>query len=144
MDLAAEYGTPLYLMDENKIRQHIKEYKAAFLKYFPEGSNPEFASKSFSCKQIYRIMNEENMCIDAVSSGEIYTAKSAGFNMSHCFFHGNNKTDCDIAFAIDSGVGYFVIDNFEEIEAVNLIAKEKGIIQKALLRITPGIDTHTH
>ena len=144
VDLAAKYCTPLYLMDENKIRQHIKEYKAAFSKYFPEGSNPEFASKSFSCKQIYRIMNEENMCIDAVSSGEIYTAKSAGFDMSHCFFHGNNKTDCDIAFAIDSGVGYFVIDNFEEIEAVNLIAKEKGIIQKALLRITPGIDTHTH
>ncbi len=144
VDLATKYGTPLYLMDENKIRQHIKEYKAAFLKYFPEGSNPEFASKSFSCKQIYRIMNEENMCIDAVSSGEIYTAKSAGFDMSHCFFHGNNKPDCDIAFAIECGVGYFVIDNFEEIEAVNLIAKEKGIIQKALLRITPGIDTHTH
>lgn len=144
VDLAAKYGTPLYLMDENKIREHIKEYKAAFLKYFPAGSNPEFASKSFSCKQIYRIMNEENMCIDAVSAGEIYTAKSAGFNMSHCFFHGNNKTDCDIAFAIDSGVGYFVIDNFEEIQAVNLMARDKGIIQKALLRITPGIDTHTH
>ena len=144
VELAAKYGTPLYLMDENKIREHIREYKAAFLKYFPKGSNPEFASKSFSCKQIYRIMQQENMCIDAVSMGEIYTAKSAGFNMSHCFFHGNNKTDCDIAFAIDSGVGYFVIDNFEEIEAVNLMAKDKGIIQKALLRITPGIDTHTH
>ena len=144
VDLAAKYGTPLYLMDENKIREHIKEYKSAFLKYFPAGSNPEFASKSFSCKQIYRIMNEEGMCIDAVSAGEIYTAKSAGFNMSHCFFHGNNKTDCDIAFAIDSGVGYFVIDNFEEIEVLNLMARDKGIIQKALLRITPGIDTHTH
>ena len=144
VDLAQKYGTPLYLMDENKIRQHIREYKDAFLKYFPKGSNPEFASKSFSCKQIYRIMQEENMCIDAVSAGEIYTAKTAGFNMSHCFFHGNNKTDYDITFAMDCGVGYFVIDNFEEIEAVNLIAKEKGITQKALLRITPGIDTHTH
>lgn len=144
VELAQKYGTPLYLMDENKIREHIKEYKSAFLKYFPAGSNPEFASKSFSCKQIYRIMQEENMCIDAVSSGEIYTAKSAGFQMAHCFFHGNNKTDYDIAFAMDCGVGYFVIDNFEEIEAVNLIAKEKGITQKALLRITPGIDTHTH
>ena len=144
VDLAAKYGTPLYLMDENKIRQHINEYKTAFAKYFPLGSNPEFASKSFSCKQIYRIMQDEGMCIDAVSMGEIHTAKSAGFNMSHCFFHGNNKTDCDIAYAIDNGVGYFVIDNFEEIQAVNLIAKEKGIVQKALLRITPGIDTHTH
>ncbi|MBQ3547487.1 MAG: diaminopimelate decarboxylase [Clostridia bacterium] len=144
VDLAQKYGTPLYLMDENKIRQHIKEYKAAFNKYFPVGSAPEFASKSFSCKQIYRIMQEENMCIDAVSAGEIYTAKSAGFNISNCFFHGNNKTDYDIAFAIDSGVGYFVIDNFEEIEAVNLMARDKGITQKVLLRITPGIDTHTH
>ncbi len=144
VDLAEKYGTPLYLMDEHKIRQHINEYKAAFLKYFPEGSNPEFASKSFSCKQIYRIMQSEGMCIDAVSMGEIYTAKSAGFDMEHCFFHGNNKTDYDIAFAMDNGVGYFVIDCFEEIEAVNLLAKDKGIIQKALLRITPGIDTHTH
>ncbi len=144
VELAKKYGTPLYLMDETKIREHIKEYKAAFSKYFPAGSNPEFASKSFSCKQIYRIMQEESMCIDVVSSGEIYTAKSAGFDMAHCFFHGNNKTDSDIAFAMDNGVGYFVIDCFEEIEAVNLIAKEKGINQKALLRITPGIDTHTH
>ncbi len=142
--LAEKYGTPLYLMDENKIREHINEYKSAFKKYFPAGSAPEFASKSFSCKQIYRIMQDEEMNIDVVSSGEIYTAKAAGFDLSHCFFHGNNKTDYDIAYAIDNGVGYFVIDSYEEIEALNLIAKEKGIIQKALLRITPGIDTHTH
>ena len=144
VEMAQKYGTPLYLMDEAKIRQHINEYKNAFKKYFPIGSAPEFASKSFSAKQIYRIMQDEGMNIDVVSVGEIYTAKSVGFDMSHCFFHGNNKTDYDIAFAIDNGVGYFVIDNFEEIEAVNLFAKEKGIIQKALLRITPGIDTHTH
>lgn len=142
--LAEKYGTPLMLMDENKIRQHINEYKTAFKKYFPVGSAPEFASKAFSCKQIYRIMQSEGMNIDAVSCGEIYTAKAAGFDLSHCYFHGNNKTDSDISFAIDSGVGYFVIDSFEEIKALNLIAKEKGIIQKALLRITPGIDTHTH
>ncbi len=142
--LAEKYGTPLYLMDENKIREHINEYKAAFEKYFPTGSSPEFASKAFSIKQIYRIMQSEGMNIDVVSCGEIYTAKSAGFDLSHCFFHGNNKTDSDIIFAVDNGVGYFVIDNYEEIEALNLIAKEKGIIQKALLRITPGIDTHTH
>ena len=144
IEMAQKYGTPLYLMDEAKIRQHINEYKNAFKKYFPVGSAPEFASKSFSAKQIYRIMQDEGMNIDVVSVGEIYTAKSAGFDMSHCFFHGNNKTDYDIAFAIDNGVGYFVIDSFEEIEAVNLMAKNKGIVQKALLRITPGIDTHTH
>ncbi len=142
--LAKKYGTPLYLMDEGKICANINEYKNAFEKYFPKGSAPEFASKSFSAKQIYRIMQSEGMNIDVVSSGEIYTAKSVGFDMSHCFFHGNNKTDEDISYAIDSGVGYFVIDSFEEIEALNQIAKQKGIIQKALLRITPGIDTHTH
>ena len=144
VDLAAKYGTPLYLMDENKIREHIKEYKAAFLKYFPAGSNPEFASKSFSCKQIYRIMNEENMCIDAVSAGEIYTAKSAGFNMSHCFFHGNNKTQNEIELAIHCRVGHIVVDNKYELDLLNDIAKEQGIVQKILFRIKPGIDAHTH
>ncbi len=144
VELAQKYGTPLYLMDETKIREHINEYKAAFKKYFPFGSAPEFASKSFSCKQIYRIMQSEGMNIDVVSPGEIYTAVSAGFDMSHCFFHGNNKTDGDIAFALKNNVGYFVIDSFDEIKAVDIIAKEKGIMQKALLRITPGIDTHTH
>lgn len=144
VELAQKYGTPLYLMDETKIREHINEYKTAFKKYFPKGSAPEFASKSFSCKQIYRIMQDEGMNIDVVSPGEIYTAVCAGFDMSHCFFHSNNKTDDDITFAMENGVGYFVIDSFDEIEAVNLIAQERGIVQKALLRITPGIDTHTH
>ena len=144
VELAEKYGTPLYLMDENKIREHIREYKAAFKKYFPQGSNPEFASKALSCKQIYRILKEEKMNIDVVSCGEIYTAKSVDFPMEHCFFHGNNKTDSDIKFAMDNGVGYFVADSEDELFAINQIAKEKGITQKILLRVTPGIDTHTH
>lgn len=144
VDLAQKYGTPLYLMDEEKIRQHIREYKKAFCEFFPSGSNPEFASKSFSCKQIYRIMAEEDMNIDVVSCGEIYTAVSAGFPMEKSFFHGNNKTDNDIQFAIDNKVGFFVADSIDELVALNRIAKNNGIIQKILLRITPGIDTHTH
>lgn len=144
VDLAEKYGTPLYLMDEEKIREHIREYKAAFTKLFPQGSNPEFASKSFSCKQIYRIMAEEGMNIDVVSCGEIYTAKSAGFPMEKSFFHGNNKSDSDIQFAIDNKVGYFVVDSIDELIALDRIACKNGIVQKILLRITPGIDTHTH
>lgn len=144
VDLAQKYGTPLYLMDEEKIRQHIREYKKAFCEFFPSGSKPEFASKSFSCKQIYRIMAEEGMNIDVVSCGEIYTAVSAGFPMEKSFFHGNNKSDSDIQFAIDNKVGFFVADSMDELVSLNRIAENSGIIQKILLRITPGIDTHTH
>ena len=144
VDLAQKYGTPLYLMDENKIREHMREYKTAFEQYFPAGSCPEFASKAFSCKQIYRIAAEEKMNIDVVSCGEIYTAVSAGFPMENCFFHGNNKTDSDIAFAMENNVGFFVADSEEELFAIDQIAKQKGITQKILLRVTPGIDTHTH
>jgi diaminopimelate decarboxylase len=144
VDLAKKYGTPLCLMDEEKIREHIREYKKAFSENFPVGSNPEFASKSFSCKQIYRIMAEEGMNIDVVSCGEIHTAASVGFPMEKSFFHGNNKSDSDIQFAIDNKVGYFVADSMDELFALNKIAAQNGIVQKILLRITPGIDTHTH
>ena len=142
--MAKKYGTPLYLMDENKIREHIATYKNAMVKYFPKGSVPEFASKAFSAKQIYRIAAEEGIHIDVVSPGEIYTALKAGFPMEHCFFHGNNKTDADLAFAVDQGVGYIVLDSEDEVFALNQIAGDKGVVQKALLRVTPGIDPHTH
>lgn len=144
VELAQKYGTPLYLMDENKIRSRVHTYKCAMAQFFPEGSVPEFASKAFCCKQIYRIMAEEGIDIDVVSPGEIYTAAAAGFPMERCFFHGNNKLDKDIAFAMEKGVGYFVVDCLEELEAVDRIAAQNGKIQKILLRITPGIDPHTH
>lgn len=144
VDLADKYGTPLYLMDEDKIREHVRAYKTAMAKYFPAGSMPEFASKAFSCKQIYRIMAEEGIDIDVVSPGEIYTAAAAGFPMENSFFHGNNKTDSDIRFAIENKVGCFVVDNEDELFALNRIAGEMGTMQNILLRVTPGIDPHTH
>ena len=144
VDLAKKYGTPLYLMDEDKIRENIRTYKTAMAEYFPQGSVPEFASKAFSCKQIYRIAKEEEINIDVVSCGEIYTASSAGFPMENSFFHGNNKSDSDIVFAMDNNVGHFVCDSLDELGAINSIAKQKGKIQKVLLRLTPGIDPHTH
>ncbi len=144
VELAEKYGTPLYLMDEDKIREHIRCYKNSMLNNFPAGSLPEFASKSFSCRQIYRIMAEEGIDIDVVSPGEIYTAVTAGFPMENSFFHGNNKTDSDIRFAIENKVGYFVVDNDDELFALNTIAGEMGVNQNILVRLTPGIDPHTH
>lgn len=144
VDLAKKYGTPLYLMDENKIREHVRAYKKSMAENLPEGSLPEYASKAFSCKRIYEIMAEEDIDIDVVSVGEIYTAFSAGYPMSRAFFHGNIKTDADIRFAIEKGVGYIVIDSLDEIFALNEIAKEMGVKQKVLVRVSPGIDPHTH
>lgn len=144
VELAEKYGTPFYLMDEDKIREHVRAYKTAMAKYFPAGSMPEFASKAFSCKQIYRIMAEEGIDIDVVSPGEIYTAAAAGFPMENSFFHGNNKTDADIRLAIENKVGCFVVDGEDELLALDRIVGEMGVKQNILLRITPGIDPHTH
>ena len=142
--LAARYGTPLYLMDEDKIRQRVRTYKSAMERWFPAGSVPEYASKAFSCRRIYQIMAEEGIDIDVVSPGELYTAAQAGFPMDNCFFHGNNKSDEDIATGMDYGVGWFVLDSMDEILAVEQHAADRGITQKVLLRVTPGIDPHTH
>jgi len=144
VELAKKHGTPLYLFDENKIREHVRDYRDAMDEYFPKGSVPEYASKAFSCKRIYEIMNEENIDIDVVSGGELYTAHKAGFPMERVFFHGNNKTDFEISYALDLKIGYFIVDNFEELEAINEFAKEKNMKQKILLRVSPGIDPHTH
>ena len=143
-DLAKKHGTPLYLMDEDRIRSNCRVYLNAMKKYFGEGSQPLYASKAASFKRIYEIMKEEGMGIDLVSPGEIYTAVKAGFPMESSFFHGNNKTDSDIALAMDSGVGYFMADNMCELKAVNAMAKERGITQKVIIRLTPGIDPHTY
>lgn len=143
VDLAAQYGTPLYLMDEDRIRQCCRAYKSAIQKAFGENSQVLYASKASSFKRIYEIMKEENMGVDVVSIGEMYTAIKAGFPMSQTYFHSNNKTDTDIAFAMDHGIGYFVVDNEEELFAIEREAAARGMRQSVLLRITPGIDPHT-
>ncbi len=144
VELAKKYGTPLYLMDEDKIREKCRIYKRAFEKNFGPSAQPLYASKACCFKRIYEIMKEEGMGIDVVSSGEIYTAIKAGFDLSQAYFHSNNKTDEDIAYAIENGIGYFVADNEEEVKAVEAEAARRGITQKLLLRITPGIDPHTY
>lgn len=142
--LARKYGTPLYLMDEQRIRDNCRMYQSAMTEFFGENALTLYASKALSFKRMYEIVSEEGLGIDVVSSGEIHTAAKAGFPMEKAFFHGNNKTDEDIAFAMDRGVGYFVVDNVEELYAIEHIAVRKGITQKCLLRVTPGIDPHTY
>ena len=144
VELAKKYGTPLYLLDEDKIREKCRIYKHAFEKHFGPGSQPLYASKANCFKRIYEIMTEEKMGIDVVSSGEIYVALKAGYDLSDAYFHSNNKTDEDIAYAMEKGIGYFVADNVEEVKAVEKEAARRGIKQKLLLRLTPGIDPHTY
>ena len=144
VELAEKYGTPAYIMDEEKIREKCRIYKTAMAEYFGKDSFPLFASKSLCFKQIYRIMKEEGMGIDVVSPGELYTAAVAGFPLENAYFHGNNKTGNDIAYAMDNSIGYFICDNCDELRAIDRHAKKRGIRQKILLRLTPGIDPHTH
>jgi diaminopimelate decarboxylase len=142
--LAAQFGTPVMVMDEAVIRNRCRTYLNAVSQYLPKGSMPLYASKALSLKRLYEIMKEEGMGIDVVSAGELYTAVRAGFPMEKAYFHGNSKTDGDIALAMDHGVGYFVCDNEDELVAINREANRRGIRQKVLLRLTPGIDPHTH
>lgn len=142
--LAQRYGTPLYLMDEERIRKNCRTYIDAMKKCFGETSFPLLASKAASFKQIYRIAKEEGMGIDVVSAGEFYTALSTDFPAERIYFHGSNKTDDEIDYAIKNKIGYFVADSLEELDAIDRAAESYGVCQKILLRITPGIDPHTY
>lgn len=144
VELAKKHGTPLFLIDEDRIRQNARTYINAMRKYFGGDSGPLLASKALCFSEIYRIAASEGMRTDIVSPGELYTAHSAGFPMERAYFHGNNKTNEDIAYAIECGIGYFIVDNREELEEINRVASGKGIKQKILLRLSPGIDPHTH
>ena len=125
------------------MRANCRTYLSAMHEHFGGDSGPLFASKALSFKGIYRIAKEEGMRIDLVSIGEMFTAHAAGFPLSRAYFHGNNKTDGDITVAIEHGVGTFVVDNREELLAIERIAGEKGVTQDILLRLSPGIDPHT-
>lgn len=142
--LMKKYGSPLYVMDESRIRYNLRQYAAALKETFGDTAQVLYASKACSFKELYRIAASEGAGVDVVSEGEIYTAKAADFPMEQVYFHGNNKTDAEIALAMDMGVGYFVVDHKEELDAVEAAAARRGITQKVLLRITPGIDTHTY
>lgn len=141
--LAKEYGTPLYVLDENKVRNMCRAYKQSAEKHFKK-ANILFASKALSFKEIYRIADSEGMCADTVSAGEIYTAVSAGFPAEKLYFHGSNKTYDDIKYALETGVGTFIADNEPELDTIDELCEALGKTARVVLRVTPGIDPHTH
>ena len=141
--LAKEYGTPLYVMDEKFIRDNCRRFYNSF--NAQGGQNKvAYAGKAFLTIAMCEIVHCEGLYLDVVSGGELYTAYKAGFPLKKVYFHGNNKTIDEITMAVELGVGTFVVDNLHEMEIINEKAKEKGIIQRVLLRITPGIEAHTH
>ncbi len=144
VELAARFGTPLYVLDEEDIRDNCRSFKEAFEKYYPLPCKVYYASKAFSCKEMYRLVDSEGLCADVVSGGELYTALAAGFPAENIGFHGNNKTPDELAFALDSGVGRIIVDNIFELHTLNELAGAKGKKPSVLFRIKPGIDCHTH
>ena len=142
VELAKKYGTPLYVIDEESLREMCREYIDAFKNY--PNIKMMYASKALCSLTTSKIISQENFGFDTVSAGEIYTVYKAGADMSKVLFNGNNKTRKEIELALDLKVGRFSIDNFFEAELLNKIAQEKGVIADILLRITPGIECHTH
>lgn len=143
-ELAKEFGTPLYVLDEDTVRKNCRGYKDAIDKYYGGNGLALYASKALCTMYTARVAAEEGLGADVVSGGEIYTLKKAGFPMEKVFFHGNNKTPDEIELALDCGVGHIVVDNIYELDRVNDTAAKRNIIQPILFRIKPGIDAHTH
>jgi len=142
VELAEKYGTPLYVFDEETLRKSARQYKEAFSSY--KNVSTLFASKAFMTQAVCAILEEEEFGLDVVSGGEIYTASSANFPMERCYFNGNNKSSEELELSIETGVGRITVDNFFELELLNSIAQSKNTQVNILLRITPGIECHTH
>jgi diaminopimelate decarboxylase len=142
-ELAAQYGTPLYIVDEALVRQRCREFVESFRKSGLK-FQVAYASKAFCVMAMCRIVEEEGLSLDVVSEGELYTALQAGYDPERIHFHGNNKTPDEIEMALDAKIGCFVVDNFVELELLNALAGKKGVKARILLRITPGVEAHTH
>ena len=144
VDLAKNFGTPLYVFDEKYIRDMMRVYRDTIEKEYGGNGLVLYASKAFSCMAIYRIAAQENIGVDVVSGGELYTAVKAGFPAEKIYMHGNNKLLRELEFAVDAGVGTIVVDSYDEADMLDDIAKAKGVEQNVLIRINPGVEAHTH
>ncbi len=143
VELAAEFGTPLYLFDEFTLRSRIAELKTEFGKRYAD-TTILYSCKAFVNKAVLLLIMEEGLGLDVVSGGEIGIARSVGFPMDRVSFPGNNKSAEELILALESGVGHIVVDNFHELRMLGEIARTKGLKPDVLLRISPGVDPHTH
>lgn len=143
-ELAKRLGTPLYVMDEQYIRDMCSVYRDTLEKEYEGNGLALYASKAFSCMAIYKIVESEGLGVDVVSGGELYTALKAGFPAEKIYFHGNNKTYDELTYALDSNVGTIVVDAYAELDLLDSLCKERNREQTILLRINPGVEAHTH
>ena len=143
VDLAKQYGTPLYVMSEGDIEDKMREIKTCFLDKYPN-TRAAYASKAFCTMAIYKICEKEGVCIDIVAGGELHTAIKAGFPAERIEFNGNNKLPHEIEEALDYGIGRFIVDGLQEVALIEAICKEKGKTANILFRVTPGVAASTH
>ena len=141
--LVREFGSPLYVIDQDDFYLRTKAWKSALDNEF-ESTNLYYAAKSFISIEVAKWLKELNVGLDVCSGGELLVALAAKFPAANIEFHGNNKSESEIKLAIDSGVGVIVIDSFDEIKRVSSIAKSFKKVQKVYLRLTPGVEVHTH
>ncbi len=144
VELVREYNTPLYVMDENAVRNNCRIYKNAIDRFYDGKGLIFYASKAFCVKELVRLVHSEGLGVDVVSGGELYTALSAGMPAEKICMHGNNKTDEELLAGLKAGVGRIVVDSTDELHRINHMAKEMGMTQNILVRVKPGIDAHTH
>lgn len=143
VELVEKYGTPLYVYDVALIRQRARSFKETFAKQNMK-AQVSYASKAFSSVAMVQLADEEGLSLDVVSGGELYTAIAAGFPMERVHFHGNNKSKEELIMALDHKIGYIVVDNFYELELLDALCAERKQKMEVVLRITPGIEAHTH
>jgi diaminopimelate decarboxylase len=143
MDLMAEFGSPLYVYDEETLRHRCRQYVSGLRSVAPDAL-AIYASKAFANAAIFRLVAEEGMGLDVVSGGEITLAHRAGFPMERVYFHGNNKQPDEIELAASLGVGRFVVDNFYELKLLDALGRRLQVRVPALIRVGPGVEAHTH
>src|SRR3972149_5410939 len=140
--LAQEFGTPLYVFDEATLRSQCREFLREFGSRYPQ-AQVIYAAQAGLLRPLARLPQEEGLGRDVVSGGELGLAREAGFPLDRVYFHGNNKSPQELAWALDWGVGRVVVDNFYELELLEGLARERGRTQDVLLRLSPGVDPHT-
>jgi len=141
--LAKTYGTPLFVYDTALVKERARAFVQTFKRVGVQ-AQVAYASKAFSSIAMYQLAAKEGLSLDVVSGGELYTAIRAGFPVERIHFHGNNKSDEELIFALDSAIGCIVVDNFYEIQQLKRLTKYKKININILIRVTPGIEAHTH